>query len=228
MQYGDNITSAGQRLIEPVIAGYNGTDFDPVRDTPDNSDGIIVVAGGQAGAVLRVLAQGAGFNGTSWDRLRASPDNADAIAALTLGAQRVLAVPALFNGTSFDRARGNVDNISLAALTNSTTTPGQSADQLNPSGRGVKIFTNVTAISGAGASITVTIQGKDPVSGSYFNILSGTAISAVGTQLLTVYPGLTASANSIASDLVPRTWRISYTLATNTTISCTIGGMVLL
>ena len=223
MKYGDNITTASQPLL-PGMWGYNGTDFDVVRSTADNADAVAAVTGGQNGAPLRVLGEVWGFNGTQFDRIRSAADNADGLAVITLGALRVLGEHLAFNGTSYDRWRTNMDNVTLAALSASTTS-SQSADQINYNARGLKVFINVTAFSGT--SITFKIQGKDPVSGVYFDMLTGTAITATGTQLLTIYPGLTAVANTTATDVLPRTWRLSWAIS-SATVTATAGGIVLL
>lgn len=227
MKFGDTITSIGQPLFPGILAGYNGVDFDPLRDSPDNADGIVLLSGGQVGSVLRVLSETAGFNGTGWDRIRSAADNADALTPATLGILRVLAEQAQFNGATFDRARTNLDNILLQTLT-AASANGNSADQLNVSGRGVKIATNVTAISGAAATLTVSIQVKDPVSGSYFTVLTGAGITTVSTQLLTLYPGIAVTANVSASDVLTRTWRVLFTITgTTPSVTATIGGMVI-
>lgn len=79
-------------------------------------------------------------------------------------------------------------------------------DQTNPSWRGVHVIINVTTATAG--SYTPHIQGKDPVSGVYYDILVGTAITATGTTVLKVYPGIAASANASASDILPQTWRV--------------------
>lgn len=81
-----------------------------------------------------------------------------------------------------------------------------SADITNAGYRGVHLMINVTACSTCG-SWTPHIQGKDPVTGVYYDLLVGSAITTVGSTVLKVYPGITASANLSASDIVPRTWR---------------------
>ena len=57
------------------------------------------------------------------------------------------------------------------------TTSQNSADLLNPYGRGVKVFCNMSAI-GTG-SVTFTIQAKDPASGAYAALLASAAIVAI-------------------------------------------------
>lgn len=120
----------------------------------------------------------------------------------------------LATGNASERAnvmRGNVSGISLAALA-AAAAGGQSADQVNLNGRGVKVVIDITALAGTTPTLTVTIQGKDPVSGKYFTILVSAALAAVATTVLTVYPGIVAAANVAANDALPRDWRISYAI----------------
>lgn len=223
MKFGDTITSDSERLLPGMPAGYNGTDFDIARTQPDNADAVNPVTGGQNGAPLRTFAELVAFNGTAYDRLRSTPDNQDAIAVAALGVLRVFSEHGLFNGTSFDRQRGNLDNISLAALVGATAS-GNSADQTNYNGKGVKVVINITAITAG--SLTVIIRAKDPVSGQYYTVLSSAALTATGTTVLTVYPGLPASANVSANDVMPRTWRVEYSIVTGP-VSATIGAAVI-
>ena len=91
------------------------------------------------------------------------------------------------------------------------TTSINSPDQVNPYGRGIKVFVNISAIT-AGSAV-VTIQGKDP-SGNYYTVLASASLTATGETVLTVYPGTTAAANSVANDVLPRQWRVSVAVTT--------------
>lgn len=102
-----------------------------------------------------------------------------------------------------------------------------SDDQENIEGRGVKLVVDVTAVT-ATPSITVTIQGKDHVSGKYYDILESAAITATGTTVLTVFPGIAATANEAASDVLPRDWRVEVTHADTDSITYSIGACTLL
>lgn len=90
-----------------------------------------------------------------------------------------------------------------------------SADQSNLASRGLHLVIDITAVTGT-PTLTVTIQGKDAVSGKYYTILASAALSAVATTVLRVYPGLTAAANTIANDVLPKDWRVTYTVAGGT------------
>lgn len=83
---------------------------------------------------------------------------------------------------------------------------------------------DATAIT-ATPSITVTVLGVDPVSGKTFTVLAGVAITAVGTQVLRIGPGLTAAANSVANDVLPGRFRISVAHGDADSITYSIGAL---
>lgn len=76
--------------------------------------------------------------------------------------------------------------------------------------RGCLVFINVTAVTG---SLTVTLQGLSS-GGTAYTVLASAAISATGLTVLRVYPGLTASANAVASDVIPVACQVQSVVAT--------------
>ena len=72
-----------------------------------------------------------------------------------------------------------------------------------------QIIINVSARTGG--SITPSIQGYDPASGTWYTILTGTAISSVSQQVLQVGPNFAASANVSANTILPSLWRVMLT-----------------
>lgn len=110
--------------------------------------------------------------------------------------------------------------LAQAAQAATTATP----DQTNVGARGVKVFVNITAI-GTG-SITVQIQGKDPASGVYYNLLASAALIANGFTVLEVYPGIAAVANLAANLSLPRVWRINVVSNNINPVAYTIGATV--
>lgn len=134
----------------------------------------------------------------------------------------------LFNNTSWDRARGNVDTGAL--VTHTAASAGTtSADQVNYNGRGLKLVIDVTAITGTSPTLTVTIQGKDTASGKYYTLLASAALTATGTTVLEVYPGVGVTANVSASTTLPRTWRVSTAIdGTTPAVTATIAASVIL
>lgn len=99
-----------------------------------------------------------------------------------------------------------------AASTQTTTTP----DQDNFNSLGIKVVVDITAISGVGATLVVTLQGKDTVSGKVYTILASAGLTATGTTVLTVYPGGAVAANVSANDHLPRTWNVKYVISGTT------------
>lgn len=75
-----------------------------------------------------------------------------------------------------------------------------------PGNHGLKAILNVTAVPGTD-TVQLVIEGKDPVSGAYFTILSAAARVATGTDVLTIQPGGAVTANVSANDSVPDTYR---------------------
>lgn len=55
----------------------------------------------------------------------------------------------------------------------------------------------------------MSIQAKDPASGTYTTLLASAAIVTNVMTVLTVYPGLPVTTNVSANDVLPRQWRVS-------------------
>lgn len=79
-------------------------------------------------------------------------------------------------------------------------------DVVNSHGHRGLVAVVVTTVIGTG-SITLTIQGKDSASATYYTLLAGVAIVTNTTNRYTVYPGLTAAANVTVSDVLPEIFR---------------------
>lgn len=98
----------------------------------------------------------------------------------------------------------------------------------NPVCRGVKVVIDITAITGTTPSLTVTIRGRDPMSGKAYTILASAALTATGTVVLTVYPSLVAAANLVANDVLPALWDVLLTVAgTTPAVTATIAASML-
>lgn len=122
---------------------------------------------------------------------------------------------------------GNVDTAALITHT-AAAVGANGTDQVNNNGRGIKLVIDITALTGTVPTLTVTIQGKDPVSGKYYTLLVSAALAAVATTTLEVYPGIAAAANSTAGVTLPRTFRIITVIGgTTPTVTATIAGSVI-
>lgn len=105
-------------------------------------------------------------------------------------------------------ARPNISAQSATIKHVAATVGTNSPDLAGGSGRGLIVFADVSAITGTAPTLIVTIQGKDPVSGNYYTILASAALTATGTTVLRVFPGLTAVANATVNDILPPDFRI--------------------
>ena len=101
-----------------------------------------------------------------------------------------------------------------------------SADQENHHGRGLHVIIDVTSVTST-PSVVPKIQGKDAVSGKWYDLLVGVAITATGTTVLKVYPGINASANASASDILPTIWRVRMEHADADSITYSVGATVI-
>lgn len=171
-----------------------------------------------------IANKGRGANGSSGDPAMVSIQpagkgpagpGAAIISALALGMVLALGAPA--------EARAQVGNLQSTILPSAARTAAQvnSADQNNLTWGGVTVIVNVTSFTAG--TYTPKIQGKDPVSGNYYDILTGTAIGATGTFTLKVYPGITAAANASVSDMLPRVWRVQLNGATGQSMTFSVG-----
>ena len=86
----------------------------------------------------------------------------------------------------------------------------------------IHVIIDITAVT-ATPAITVKIQGKDPASGKYYDILVSTALAVVATTVLKVGPGLPVAANLSANDIVPSTWRVIATHGDTDSATYSIG-----
>lgn len=87
---------------------------------------------------------------------------------------------------------------------------------------GIQVVIDVTAIA-ATPSVTPAIDGYDPASDSWYNILTGAAITGTGTTVLRVHPELPDAANLVAQDFLPETYRVSMTHGDADSITYTVG-----
>jgi hypothetical protein len=109
-----------------------------------------------------------------------------------------------------------------AARTVATT----SEDFANYGGRGMHVVVDVTAVT-ATPGLTVTIQGKDEVSGKYYTLLAGLAITTVSTTIYKIFPGSAVSANVSANDIIPHTFRVSVAVADADAATYSIGASLI-
>lgn len=106
----------------------------------------------------------------------------------------------------------------LYASTARTATPTAVSRRVDKF-RGAVLTVDITA--GSTLSITPKIEGVTS-SGAVYTILTGTALTGVSTTALRVFPGATASANSIANDVLPQNIKVTLTHGNATAATYTV------
>lgn len=116
-----------------------------------------------------------------------------------------------------------------ALITHTAASAGVTgASQGAGSAKGVLVYIDIDTITGTSPTLTVTIQGVSPVSGEVHTVLASSALTAAGLTVLKVYPGLTASANLAANDILPSTWRIISAIGgTSPSVTATISASLI-
>lgn len=111
--------------------------------------------------------------------------------------------------------------LSSAARTATTVTTGECCANSQSVWTQIHAVINVSVYTAG--SYTPKIQGKDPVSGNFYDLLVGSAINSTGTTVLKVGPGLAPSANASAQDILPRIWRMTFSGASSPNMTFSVG-----
>lgn len=111
---------------------------------------------------------------------------------------------------------------------------GSGANNSNPvtnhSGKGAMFWLDITAVSGTSPTLDVKIQGYDQTGGDWIDLAANVAGNAAyafaqktgaGQDQLTVYPGLTASANAVCTGIIPNQIRAVATVGGSSTPTVT-------
>jgi len=153
--------------------------------------------------------------------------SADALANPTV--TKVDATNLVFNGTSWDRQRG----MSTALTTGDTgakTATGNGATITNVGNKGVQIVVNMGAVSGTTPTCVIKVQGSTDAGTTWYDVPGATTatLTATGQYGIMIYPGIATTAGvattgttATASMVIPRTWRVVWTIG-GTTPSFTI------
>ena len=153
--------------------------------------------------------------------------SADALANPTV--TKVDSTGLVFNGTSWDRVRG----MSTALTTGDTgakVATGNGATITNVGNKGVQILVNMGVVSGTTPTAVFKVQGSTDAGTTWYDVPGATTASIVATGQygITIYPGIATTAGvattgttATASMVIPRTWRMVWTIG-GTTPSFTI------
>ncbi len=116
---------------------------------------------------------------------------------------------------------------SMTALKLTTAAANSDSGNLDiPAGTaGLHAIVNIATITGTTPSVTVTVEGYDPVSATYYTLLASAALTAAGQTVLKIFPAAAAAANLAANDIIPDTIRVRATIAGTTPAVTATGGL---
>lgn len=101
------------------------------------------------------------------------------------------------------------------------TASANSSDFNNFGYRGVHLVLMADTKTGTNPTLDVKLQGKDNLSGEYYDITSASFAQVTdnmtAAKYLVVYPGLTQATNNKVSDALPKTWRVVATIGGTST-----------
>jgi hypothetical protein len=107
-----------------------------------------------------------------------------------------------------------------------TATPVDTNEyELGGRARALTVVIDVTAVTST-PSTTFTILGVDRISGKTWTILASAAIATVSTTVLRIAPGITATANVSANDVVPPIVRIVASHGNGNSMTYSVAGYV--
>lgn len=114
----------------------------------------------------------------------------------------------------------------LPSAARSATFNGQKIENLGDH-RGIKLYLDITAVTGSSPTLDIKLQSFDKLSEKWFDIPAAAFAQKTGTGQddLTIYPTVTDTANESVADLLPDTWRIVATLGgTDPVFTFSLGG----
>ena len=117
------------------------------------------------------------------------------------------------NSLTKDSLTKEIVTVFASAARTATTT--NSADQDNdPQQKGIRLFLDITAVSGTSPTLDVKLQIKDPLSAKYEDMAGAAFAQKTGTgqDIITIYPGIAETADESISDILGSTWRIVATI----------------
>lgn len=132
----------------------------------------------------------------------------------------------LYNGSTTDQERGNLDGITLINAS-SVSVGVVSTIQTNYNHRQAIIVLDVISVGSPTASVTLTINGIEPVTGYTWPILAGTAVTTVTQKIYRISPYLAAVTNVTAADMLPRSWQVVVTANNSNPATYLVGAILL-
>jgi len=185
---------AGNPLLVGISDGTNAQTWRQTQTTlatTGSTTGVPLVMAGLLQGTTDARPAGA-FNGVG--------DGGNGTNALAAGAMA-------WNGATADRQRNNTDVTFLASASRTTTQGPTNITTFNA--RAIYIVLDMTVV-GTG-SVTLSVDMVDPASTKKVNLLTGAAVTTNGTNIYKIGVGLTAAANLVVNEYLPRTITITVT-----------------
>jgi hypothetical protein len=76
---------------------------------------------------------------------------------------------------------------------------------------GAHVLFDVTDLEGGAPDVTVSIDGYDYGSSTWYNLLTGLSVVTVSFNIYKIHPDFTAAANLVAKEGIPYLWRVILT-----------------
>lgn len=109
----------------------------------------------------------------------------------------------------------NALEVTVRASSVDITTFNTADQKMPPTVKGVRIFLDVSLVSGTNPTLNVKVQVKDPVTGTYSDLPAAAFAekTAINFSELLVYPtGVADVANAEINDNLGKTWRLVGTI----------------
>jgi len=123
--------------------------------------------------------------------------------------------------------RGNTEATVLATTKSGVTT--KSDDQINYNAKGALFFFQIASSPASDScNVAFSIEGKDPVSGTYFTMLDDATEGATSVKIYAIYPGIadTESKFTAFEEMpLPRTYRARITHTGAGSFTYSVGAM---
>lgn len=210
-------------LVRSLCYGNDGSSWRKIRTGTDNGD----ISPTFQQEIVRVIGELYGYREASdtFERIRSGNNSSDVNSPVSDGILETKGNEYLYDEFQdwWVRKRSNTGFDLLASAARTATIQSGNIDNYN--WRGVHVIIDVTAVSGTG-SVTPVIQAIDFTSGKFYDLLVGPAITATGLTVIKLYPGIVASANASASDILPRRWRVEVRHADASSYTYSVGANV--
>lgn len=113
-----------------------------------------------------------------------------------------------------ERPKGSVKAFGSLSRTNATY---NSSNLTFPNAKRAHVVVDVTNVGGGG-TLAIIVQGLDPVSGNWYDILTFASITTVSIVAGKIAAGIPVVANLAVDDVLPNTFRINAVVGVNAVI----------